>query len=38
MLAGTVAVLGAWQKKCGGLRGERPPRANPIWGRGGVGT
>ncbi len=28
----------ASQKRCGRLRGERRPRANPVWGRGGVGT
>ena len=26
------------QKRCGRLRGESRPRANPVWGRGGVGT
>src|SRR5437899_8593687 len=26
------------QKSCGRLWGESRPRANPVWGRGGVGT
>ena len=25
-------------KRCGRLLGESRPRANPVWGRGGVGT
>jgi|ERR1700722_5054620 len=28
----------ALQKGCGRLLGESRPRANPVWGRGGVGT
>jgi hypothetical protein len=27
-----------FQKGCGRLLGESRPRANPVWGRGGVGT
>src|SRR5260370_42368437 len=29
---------GGGQKRCGRLLGESRPRANPVWGRGGVGT
>jgi hypothetical protein len=41
--AKTIALLGQQQKdrpekRCGRLLGESRPRANPVWGRGGVGT